>query len=150
MSSTAPTCLARSSTNCLSRCHRSSFNVSIEKPIRTGPFCAARVEVVPVVVSCGAVTHAAATSVQLAMTMTVVRRSLRIDALLAGFDSMMRGRMFVDLRATIALILLTGCATPRVLFDDFNYSRPQDLAAHGWIIRSETGFPGVPGATWGT
>src|SRR6202165_2695289 len=68
----------------------------------------------------------------------------------AGFDSMMRGGMFVGLRATIALILLTGCATPRVLFDDFNYSRSQARAARGWIIRSEPGLRGVTGAAWGT
>src|SRR6185369_2901809 len=36
-SSTAPASLARCSTSALSRCQRSSFSVSMEKPMRTGP-----------------------------------------------------------------------------------------------------------------
>src|SRR5438105_3452330 len=51
--------------------------------------------------------------------------------------------------ATI-LVLLSGCASRHVLFDDFNYSRPEELAPHGWIIRTEQGWPGVPGARWGS
>ncbi|MFC8130759.1 cellulose binding domain-containing protein [Streptomyces sp. NPDC057302] len=36
------------------------------------------------------------------------------------------------------------------LFDDFNYSGHTDpkIAAHGWSVRSNSGGPGVPGATW--
>ena len=41
--------------------------------------------------------------------------------------------------ATI-LVLLSGCASRHVLFDDFNYSRPEELAPHGWIIRTEQGW----------
>src|SRR5438132_1939009 len=53
-------------------------------------------------------------------------------------------------RALIALLLtLTGCATRHMLFDDFNYAAPEDVAKHGWIIRTEVGWPGVPGAGWG-
>ena len=37
----------------------------------------------------------------------------------------------------------------QTLFDDFNYSNYQQLAKHGWIIRTAVGWPGVPGATWG-
>lgn len=36
------------------------------------------------------------------------------------------------------------------LFDDFNYSSHTDpaISAHGWNVRSNSGGPGVPGATW--
>lgn len=35
------------------------------------------------------------------------------------------------------------------MFDDFSYSSVDDLAKNGWILRSEAGWPGVPGAAWG-
>ncbi|MFC4115922.1 cellulose binding domain-containing protein [Nonomuraea zeae] len=37
-----------------------------------------------------------------------------------------------------------------VLFDDFSYSGSNDplLAQRGWTVRSSSGGPGVPGATW--
>lgn len=36
------------------------------------------------------------------------------------------------------------------LFDDFNYTKYDDpaISAHGWNVRSNSGGPGVPGATW--
>ncbi|MFC9081897.1 cellulose binding domain-containing protein [Streptomyces sp. NPDC057062] len=36
------------------------------------------------------------------------------------------------------------------LFDDFNYSAYNDprISANGWSVRSNSGGPGVPGATW--
>ncbi|NUK77774.1 family 16 glycosylhydrolase [Streptomyces lunaelactis] len=36
------------------------------------------------------------------------------------------------------------------LFDDFNYTAHTDpaIGAHGWYVRSNSGGPGVPGATW--
>ncbi|TQJ37460.1 cellulose binding domain-containing protein [Streptomyces sp. SLBN-115] len=36
------------------------------------------------------------------------------------------------------------------LFDDFDYTTSGDprIAAHGWNVRSNSGGPGVPGATW--
>ena len=56
----------------------------------------------------------------------------------------------------ISLALLTvGCATnavdpaPRMMFDDFTYASLEDLPKNGWILRTELGWPGVPGATWG-
>ena len=53
-------------------------------------------------------------------------------------------------RALIALLLtLPGCATRHVLFDDFNYAAPEDVARNGWIIRTEVGWPGVQGSAWG-
>lgn len=38
----------------------------------------------------------------------------------------------------------------QTLFDDFSYSNYKQLARHGWIIRSKAGWPGIPGASWGT
>jgi hypothetical protein len=54
-------------------------------------------------------------------------------------------------RTWIALLALivTGCATRHVLFDDFNYAKPEEITQHGWIIRTEIGWPGVQGAVWG-
>ena len=37
---------------------------------------------------------------------------------------------------------------PKVLFDDFSYANQKDLKKHGWIVRTEAGWPGVPGAIW--
>ena len=34
------------------------------------------------------------------------------------------------------------------LFDDFDYDTVETFAANGWRIRTETGHPGVQGATW--
>ncbi|MDX3854353.1 cellulose binding domain-containing protein [Streptomyces sp. AK02-01A] len=36
------------------------------------------------------------------------------------------------------------------LFDDFNYTSHTDpaIGSHGWSVRSNSGGPGVPGATW--
>ena len=36
-----------------------------------------------------------------------------------------------------------------VLFDDFSHPGVGELRAHGWIVRSERGWPGVGGARWG-
>ena len=35
-----------------------------------------------------------------------------------------------------------------VLFDDFSYTNHAQLKKNGWIVRTEPGWPGVPGATW--
>jgi len=35
-----------------------------------------------------------------------------------------------------------------ILFDDFSYSNKSQMTNNGWIIRTEPGWPGVPGATW--
>jgi hypothetical protein len=37
---------------------------------------------------------------------------------------------------------------PLILFDDFSYPSRTQLTAHGWIVRSGSGWPGVRGATW--
>jgi len=36
----------------------------------------------------------------------------------------------------------------QILFDDFSYPNQKQLEKHGWIVRTEAGWPGVPGATW--
>jgi hypothetical protein len=36
----------------------------------------------------------------------------------------------------------------QLLFDDFSYLNKAQLEKNGWIIRTEPGWPGVPGATW--
>jgi hypothetical protein len=36
----------------------------------------------------------------------------------------------------------------QILFDDFNYSNYDELTKHGWIVRTEDGWPGLPGARW--
>jgi hypothetical protein len=55
----------------------------------------------------------------------------------------------------IALLVLAGCETSgskddasRVLFDDFSYGSLEAFGANGWIARSASGWPGVPGAEW--
>lgn len=69
---------------------------------------------------------------------------------------------FIFLLAIIALVILSPVlaadptATPaadsdeQVLFDDFNYTAPDDpaLSDNGWIVRTVDGWPGVPGAVW--
>jgi len=35
-----------------------------------------------------------------------------------------------------------------VLFDDFSYGNKEMMKKNGWIIRTEPGWPGIPGATW--
>jgi hypothetical protein len=56
---------------------------------------------------------------------------------------------------TIALSVIAlfsvGVATqpkPQVLFDDFTYENAQQMKKNGWILRTEAGWPGVPGAIW--
>jgi len=46
------------------------------------------------------------------------------------------------------LLLLGGCATQHVLFDDFHYAGRDELARNGWIVRTAPGWPGIRGATW--
>src|SRR5438128_483306 len=47
---------------------------------------------------------------------------------------------------------ITDAAGSAVLFDDFNYTAPDDptLSDHGWIVRTGGGWPGIPDAVWRT
>ena len=47
-----------------------------------------------------------------------------------------------------SLLSLRAAAPAAVLFDDFTYTNKQQLKKNGWIIRTEAGWPGVPGAIW--
>lgn len=42
-----------------------------------------------------------------------------------------------------------GCQRSHDLFDDFSYASTAQLAAHGWILRTAPGLPGVKGTAWG-
>ena len=39
-------------------------------------------------------------------------------------------------------------AADTVLFDDFSYNNKELMKKNGWILRTEPGWPGIPGATW--
>jgi hypothetical protein len=70
----------------------------------------------------------------------------------------------LNLFSMLALLATAGCAgnapspaptasaTPQlaagILFDDFEYSSQEQMTANGWIVRSELGWPGIPGASW--
>src|SRR5690348_9354153 len=47
-----------------------------------------------------------------------------------------------------ALISSKAAAPAAILFDDFSYTSKDQLKKNGWILRTEPGWPGVPGATW--
>jgi hypothetical protein len=52
---------------------------------------------------------------------------------------------------SVAILLLTGTQSKevkQVLFDDFNYTTQKQMKKNGWIVRTEPGWPGVPGAKW--
>lgn len=50
----------------------------------------------------------------------------------------------------ICLVLIARSASAAsIFFDDFNYSKSGEMKRRGWIIRTEAGHPGVPGAKWG-
>jgi hypothetical protein len=63
--------------------------------------------------------------------------------------------MFKYALLLLLLLLLTACASTSspaapTLFDDFSYSSTSELAPNGWIMRTAPGWPGIPGALWGT
>ena len=49
---------------------------------------------------------------------------------------------------SVGLTTSSSDAAANVLFDDFSYVNHAQLEKNGWIIRTEAGWPGVPGATW--
>jgi hypothetical protein len=48
---------------------------------------------------------------------------------------------------TILIVAVTNAQT-HSLFDDFSYTSKASLKKNGWIIRTEPGWPGIPGAIW--
>jgi hypothetical protein len=58
--------------------------------------------------------------------------------------------LLVTLFVVLALtpIESSRAAADAVLFDDFGYANKQEMKRNGWILRTEPGWPGVPGATW--
>ena len=55
----------------------------------------------------------------------------------------------IALSATVLLISGTTPQRPKqILFDDFSYTNTQAMKKNNWIIRTEPGWPGIPGATW--
>src|ERR1051325_6496067 len=63
---------------------------------------------------------------------------------------LMKSALGLVIMLAIASSLLSLRAAPAaaVLFEDFSYANKQQLKQHGWIIRTEPGWPGVPGALW--
>ena len=59
-------------------------------------------------------------------------------------------KMFCTLGLLALMIVSVARATApqQLLFDDFTYGNKQQMKDHGWIIRTEPGWPGIPGATW--
>ena len=55
----------------------------------------------------------------------------------------------IALSATV--LLITGTVPQRqeqIFFDDFSYKNTEAMKKNNWILRTEPGWPGVPGATW--
>lgn len=46
------------------------------------------------------------------------------------------------------MLLAAVLAAHAVFFDDFAYTKREQLARRGWIVRTAAGWPGNPGATW--
>jgi hypothetical protein len=61
-------------------------------------------------------------------------------------------RIFLTIMKLIStltlLCALSFPATAQTLFEDFSYNNTAQLKRNGWIIRTEPGWPGVPGAIW--
>lgn len=49
---------------------------------------------------------------------------------------------------TIEPLPTSASDASQILFDDFSYSTYNEMTANGWIIRTGSGWPGVPGATF--
>lgn len=64
----------------------------------------------------------------------------------------MRIRMKILFASVLSISALLVAANAQsaapMLFDDFSYTDREQMKQHGWIIRTEAGWPGVPGATW--
>src|SRR3982751_3352309 len=47
-----------------------------------------------------------------------------------------------------AVLQKQSSASQQILFDDFSYSSKNQMKKNGWILRTEPGWPGIPGARW--
>ena len=58
--------------------------------------------------------------------------------------------LFASVLSISALLVVRSNAQTAapMLFDDFSYTDRQQMKKNGWIIRTEAGWPGVPGAAW--
>jgi hypothetical protein len=56
--------------------------------------------------------------------------------------------LLVMVALATSLPSLRAAAPSAVLFEDFSYANKQQMKGNGWIIRTEAGWPGVPGAIW--
>ena len=52
------------------------------------------------------------------------------------------------LASVTPVVTLQTKPAEQVLFDDFSYTDKAQLKKNGWIVRTEPGWPGVPGAIW--
>ena len=41
-----------------------------------------------------------------------------------------------------------SAVTSNIMFDDFNYKTVEDAKKNGWVVRTQTGHPGIKNATW--
>lgn len=60
-------------------------------------------------------------------------------------------RRYWGIAIALAILLApsdAAAAAPRVFFDDFTYAGAGQFLRHGWTIRTEPGWPGIPGAAW--
>lgn len=56
--------------------------------------------------------------------------------------------LFAIVLTGASLLAAAAPSADHVLFDDFSYADKAELKKNGWIVRTEPGWPGVPGATW--
>src|SRR5262245_25869617 len=77
--------------------------------------------------------------------MSITRTSRRAALITAAVTALAGAAV-----AMVATAPAASAAACGVLFDDFRYASHIDasLSSHGWVPRSYSGGPGVPGATW--
>ena len=63
---------------------------------------------------------------------------------------MLFGALGIAFKSTVAQEATPLPDDQQILFDDFNYTAPDDpaLSENGWVVRTVDGWPGVPGAIW--
>src|SRR5689334_8451234 len=56
--------------------------------------------------------------------------------------------LFAVVLTVASLVAVAAPPAEQLLFEDFSYANKAQLRKNGWIIRTEPGWPGIPGATW--